>query len=482
MVKTSRDSFLKVKEVQDDLDAISLLGEKGLTPNQIADSIEKISGLEASAIKIDESVNLAHPSLNGFIRKLNLKTSSLSILINSDSTGNGTNEWVYYFAQWLASNYPDYTVRWRLWNDVTNTYDSPVSLNAGTSAYFIDVWNFAVSGSKVFYPLGLNKKTNGILNVNNTTIYTDVSDSVDLCIVNHGHNVVTSLSDWNTSLRYATFTEEVLNIHPFASWLFIRQNPRRDDYNNRAATESAVKWANEKNIAIANAWDKFEELNKDTSLYADNIHPSTGLGTNEAPTGTRLFLEAITEQISRKENYIYSQFESVLNKGIYPILSNSNLAEVDGSNIPINFSSSHCVATVDTSNVIDINKGNSIKLVTDGTGQSYIYAEITGARLEGLKGKNITAAVRLKTNSNDTTSYGYCRIGLISNTSFAVDSGLNELHGQWHWRFNSLKIKSTDTYARIYIYVNTDATHTAGQSIYVDRVVLSEGKIPYCFG
>jgi uncharacterized protein YutE (UPF0331/DUF86 family) len=47
MVKTSRDSFLKVKEVQDDLDAISLLGEKGLTPNQIADSIEKINGLQS---------------------------------------------------------------------------------------------------------------------------------------------------------------------------------------------------------------------------------------------------------------------------------------------------------------------------------------------------------------------------------------------------------------------------------------------------
>jgi hypothetical protein len=58
MVKTSRDSFLKVKEVQDDLDAISLLGEKGLTPNQIADSIEKINGLQASASEINNSIML----------------------------------------------------------------------------------------------------------------------------------------------------------------------------------------------------------------------------------------------------------------------------------------------------------------------------------------------------------------------------------------------------------------------------------------
>jgi hypothetical protein len=56
MVKTSRDSFLKVKEVQDDLDAISLLGEKGLTPNQIADSIEKIVELEASASEINNNI------------------------------------------------------------------------------------------------------------------------------------------------------------------------------------------------------------------------------------------------------------------------------------------------------------------------------------------------------------------------------------------------------------------------------------------
>jgi hypothetical protein len=44
MVKTSRDSFLKVKEVQDDLDAISLIGEAGMSASQVRDAVVKMGG------------------------------------------------------------------------------------------------------------------------------------------------------------------------------------------------------------------------------------------------------------------------------------------------------------------------------------------------------------------------------------------------------------------------------------------------------
>jgi hypothetical protein len=92
MVKTSRDSFLKVKEVQDDLDAISLLGEKGLTPNQIADSIEKISGLEASASEIDDSVNNSYPKGGMTIKEPSMSGHLLRIPTASVSTPTAYRE------------------------------------------------------------------------------------------------------------------------------------------------------------------------------------------------------------------------------------------------------------------------------------------------------------------------------------------------------------------------------------------------------
>lgn len=44
MVKTSRESFLKVQEVESDLDAISLIGESGMSSAQVRDAVVKMGG------------------------------------------------------------------------------------------------------------------------------------------------------------------------------------------------------------------------------------------------------------------------------------------------------------------------------------------------------------------------------------------------------------------------------------------------------
>jgi hypothetical protein len=102
MVKTSRDSFLKVKEVQDDLDAISLLGEKGLTPNQIADSIEKINGLQASASEIDGKVIPV-----GTITLLRAKTSTPSTVWVSGYYTKGDGAFGSNIFEWDSTSTED---------------------------------------------------------------------------------------------------------------------------------------------------------------------------------------------------------------------------------------------------------------------------------------------------------------------------------------------------------------------------------------
>ena len=57
MVRTSRESFLKVQEVETDLDAISLIGETGMSSAQVRDAVVKMGGVTSSAAQIDNTVS-----------------------------------------------------------------------------------------------------------------------------------------------------------------------------------------------------------------------------------------------------------------------------------------------------------------------------------------------------------------------------------------------------------------------------------------
>src|SRR5690348_7415956 len=58
-------------------------------------------------------------------------TRPVAVQVLGDSTGNDTYEWPTLFAQYLAGKNPAWTVRTRLWNDTTQTYDAPVTVQTG---------------------------------------------------------------------------------------------------------------------------------------------------------------------------------------------------------------------------------------------------------------------------------------------------------------------------------------------------------------
>lgn len=70
--------------------------------------------------------------------QLTALTGALSDAVNcvgvqvlGDSTGDETTEWVYNTAQYLAAQYPAYTVKYRLWDDTSQDYLAPVVLQTG---------------------------------------------------------------------------------------------------------------------------------------------------------------------------------------------------------------------------------------------------------------------------------------------------------------------------------------------------------------
>lgn len=439
--------------------------------------LQNLKGINSSASEIDGSVNLAHPSLNSFLNQVNRNERHVSIFINSDSTGNGNDEWVYYFSEWLALKYPEYSVRYRIWNDISNSYESPIIINIGTGIYNIDVWNFAVGGSTPFHCLNINRKTKGLLEITNTTIYADVSPVIDLCIINHGHNVNSPYVNDNP-LRYALFTEEFILLQPYCnSFLLIRQNPLRDNFSNSQRIQWAVDWAKRKNFCIANVWDKFVQLNKDASLYSDNIHPSTGLGTEATPTGTRLFLEAVTEELSKKFNFNHASFDSYLNNSKPSFIFNPYLIHDIGDSVaPSGFITIGGSASKDTSAFISPKKGYSTKIIATGGTACYLEYTAPASVLSYLKGKNIIASVLLKTDAElNINTYG--RVILITD-GMGGDLGLVQLNGSWNWRFTTIYVKPDAVYIKLRIYVDSASSVVAGKSINIDKVILSEGIIP----
>ena len=72
-------------------------------------------------------------SLAPLKRALNAGTRSVAVQVLGDSTGNDTGEWPDLFSQYLAAQYPAFTVQRRTWSDATQDYGAPVTVQTGTA-------------------------------------------------------------------------------------------------------------------------------------------------------------------------------------------------------------------------------------------------------------------------------------------------------------------------------------------------------------
>ena len=64
---------------------------------------------------------------------LDIGSESVAWQVIADSTSNGNDEWVYLTSQWLAAQFPAYTINYRLWNTTNIDYEAPTRLQTGPS-------------------------------------------------------------------------------------------------------------------------------------------------------------------------------------------------------------------------------------------------------------------------------------------------------------------------------------------------------------
>lgn len=68
-----------------------------------------------------------NPKVFAFADRLRVGANPACLLIQGDSTANGTDEWFYLTMQWLASKFPAYSFVQRLWDDTHQNYSGTIS-------------------------------------------------------------------------------------------------------------------------------------------------------------------------------------------------------------------------------------------------------------------------------------------------------------------------------------------------------------------
>ena len=98
----------------------------------------KITPSEFKAYKVDN----AKQNGNRFVKALGHRLASgmepSCLLALGDSTGNDNDEWFYLLGQWLASRLSSHTIKYRIWDQVTETYpltSTPIQVGLSGMAY-----------------------------------------------------------------------------------------------------------------------------------------------------------------------------------------------------------------------------------------------------------------------------------------------------------------------------------------------------------
>jgi len=98
----------------------------------LAETTQKFSEVDADLIEINtdlENKKYKVSALAGLSLQLDMENRSCAMQVLGDSTGDGSTDWVYLLADWLADNYPDWNIVYRLWSDASQNYLAPAIFN-----------------------------------------------------------------------------------------------------------------------------------------------------------------------------------------------------------------------------------------------------------------------------------------------------------------------------------------------------------------
>lgn len=377
----------------------------------------------------------------------------VNLLFIGDSTGDAAAEWIYLFSEWLATEYPTHSVSYRLWNTGSVAYAAATAISTGSGANTIRIWNASVAGTVPIYHMGAN-------------FAAAISDTnPDLIIWNHGHNLLTT-----ENLARAEFVgpmDQVRMALPSVPQATVRQNPRRDDDKGALAVAALDSLADGYgDLALIDAYSLFIAQGKDSSLYADNIHPSAA--------GSQLFLQAA----QTAWNGSRAGDSDAVTAAFLESLGTNLLANADFSDpsyaggTPTGWTvTGDATCTLETT-IVDAGKSQCMKITSTAASSELRQVISTPA---ALSNKSATMAVRMYVPSGQAVTAAGVSLTRISPTSsWSISRGSTGVGG---WRWFVVATTNLGTFSNFRAALNTVAA-ASSSTVYIDRAILVEGNFP----
>lgn len=410
------------------------------------------------------STTEASGAMRNLMSKLTEGVSNATIVMNSDSTGATSDSWLLQNTQWLAAQFPAYTVNYYLWDEGGNQWPaSPTWTDTGTGAYTLNVWNAGVGGSSTGYFQGSR--------------FPNLVKDADLIIVNHGFNQGGPLSD-DTQRQYRrnmylAFVDEFVAANPNAGVVLIGQPP-----DGRTGREG---WQAQKNLEFAKvaAWRGWGFINVHRKwVEYGNWQADLTLGDQVHPTAAGLALWAATMQAAMKNALrVPVTTQPPLGGAGSQVFKNPQLSAWGGA-LPDGVTSAvNCTVTKE---LTDFETGTHAMKITSTAASGFSYVELTGtAEQWGIKGRlanqTYTAAVRLKVPAANTATV---RVALLDNNgntyTMATDVAASPAaRDRYIWVYCTKAFPANANLLTMWIIARTSGT--AIVEVLVDEIRLTPG-------
>lgn len=437
-----------------ELDAAGLLPETRVPERLTTDALSATIGGQVEAATVDLAPSRAGvAATQPLLRKMTRAVQDASLLIIGDSTGNETPEWAYQASLLIAADWPTHTVLYQLWNDTTKAYDAAVTIQTGTGARTLTIWNCSVPGWTAYGPLGERFAA------------AVVAPRPDLVLISLGHNEDVGAFPGAMRGRYLALTESVAAAHPGADVALILQNPATTNDNQALRADLLTQIAAERGFGIIDVHQHFIDAGKPAEWYADGLHPSV--------QGSLEWANVVHAHFEQRPDAqpLTRQSPTLLTVG-QNLLRNADFALFDGP-APDDWVNTGATLSKDTTNFETGAYG--LRMQSAGAAAAYVQQNIPVPLRNAIRGSWITVAARVKLPATATGTQYRIGLAISGGTSVTTISQPFGLNG-WRWMCASGFVPDAVTNVGVTLYADSGTTGTADWT--VDRVCLVRGDMP----
>ncbi len=379
------------------------------------------------------------------------------LLVLGDSRGNATDETIYLFAVDLGLEHPTHTVEYYLVNQTTPTsYDAPVTIQTGSGARKIKVYNASYVGTVPAFFLGAKRAA--------------IIDAISPALVlwNYGAN----LTNGNAYRgEYLMGLDPVRLAHPTAAHAAILPYSYRDDTTiDGRMPDFLALFADYGDMVQPDYFTAMNAAGKPSGYYDDNVHANATGNTFLRPILINAYRGARPSLLTPTPAGLATNGTNLLGDGHFDNLLDSGDAGSDW-----NLLASPTVAVESTIKPVDASRSLKFTGTTAG-GRMEQFISAPNLAIAVAAGW-VTLGVKMYVPAGSAGGVG--RIGLSINNGVSVTQRSGALTGAedgWLWSFLSCPVPSNSTGIKATLYCDTSAN--ASSTVYYETAIITATELP----